>query len=62
MNTPSIKVALADNNCPHVETTADYKESLFLQQYTLCFNQVNSILKSNQSIDMNGGMEEQSNG
>ena len=57
MNTPSIKVALADNNRPHVETTADYKESLFLQQYTLCFNQVNSILKSNQSIDMNGGME-----
>ena len=44
MNTPSIKVALADNNRPHVETTADYKESLFLQQYTLCFNQVNSIL------------------
>lgn len=57
MNTASIKIKLSDNNRPHIETATDYTESIFLQQYNLCFNQINSILLANQSVNLEEGIE-----
>ena len=57
----TLHVALSDNNRPHVESRDDFNTSLFKQQYELCFNQIDSILASNQENTLKSDQEYNNN-
>ena len=57
MENTNLHITLGDSNRPHVESIEDFDSSLFKQQYNLCFKQIESILLSNPSENVDGGQE-----